>query len=162
MPGQGVTSMFNFGQTFGAIKGVCAALGLPIFFVRPSKWKKHFDLINSQKDARRTKVIEMFPKISPILSRKKDIVELANKQDPILIKFGGGCKDIEVRVLESETGPMVITHLLVDCRDAMGANAVNTMAEAVAPKLEAITGGTVHLRIIWKSITVPLKCAKLN
>ena len=83
-----------------------------------------------------------------ILSRKKDIVELANKQDPILIKFGGGCKDIEVRVLESETGPMVITHLLVDCRDAMGANAVNTMAEAVAPKLETITGGTVHLRII--------------
>ena len=50
MPGQGVTSMFNFGQTFGAIKGVCAALKLPIFFVRPSKWKKHFELINSSKD----------------------------------------------------------------------------------------------------------------
>ena len=59
MPGQGVTSMFNFGQTFGAIKGVCAALGLPIFFVRPSKWKKHFELINSSKDASRTNVIEM-------------------------------------------------------------------------------------------------------
>ena len=59
MPGQGVTSMFNFGQTFGAIKGVCAALSLPIFFVRPSKWKKHFELINSSKDASRTKVIEM-------------------------------------------------------------------------------------------------------
>ena len=82
--------------------------------------------------------------------RKKDIVELANKQDPILIKFGGGCRDIEVRVLESETGPMVITHLLVDCRDAMGANAVNTMAEAVAPRLETITGGRVYLRIISK------------
>ena len=52
MPGQGVTSMFNFGQTFGAIKGVCAALELPIFFVRPSKWKKYFDLINSSKDSR--------------------------------------------------------------------------------------------------------------
>ena len=59
MPGQGVTSMFNFGQTFGAIKGVCAALSLPIFFVRPSKWKKYFELINSSKDASRTKVIEM-------------------------------------------------------------------------------------------------------
>ena len=58
MPGQGVTSMFNFGQTFGAIKGICAALGLPIFFVTPSKWKKHFDLINVAKDASRTKVID--------------------------------------------------------------------------------------------------------
>ena len=57
MPGQGVTSMFNFGQTFGSIKGICAALNLPIFFVRPAKWKKHFDLINSSKDASRTKVI---------------------------------------------------------------------------------------------------------
>ena len=61
MPGQGVTSMFNFGQTFGAIKGICAALELPIFFVRPAKWKKHFELINSSKDASRTKVIEMYP-----------------------------------------------------------------------------------------------------
>ena len=59
MPGQGVTSMFNFGQTFGAIKGICATLELPIFFVRPSKWKKHFELINSSKDASRTKAIEM-------------------------------------------------------------------------------------------------------
>ena len=71
MPGQGVTSMFNFGQTFGAIKGVCAALKLPIFFVRPSKWKKHFELINSSKDASRTKVIEMFPILSNQLSKKK-------------------------------------------------------------------------------------------
>ena len=64
MPGQGVTSMFNFGQTFGAIKGICAALGLPIFFVRPAKWKKHFELINSSKDSSRTKAIEMYPSIS--------------------------------------------------------------------------------------------------
>ena len=73
MPGQGVTSMFNFGQTFGAIKGICAALGLPIFFVRPAKWKKHFDLINSSKDASRTKAIEMYPSISDELSKKKDV-----------------------------------------------------------------------------------------
>ena len=70
MPGQGVTSMFNFGQTFGAIKGVCAALNLPIFFVRPSKWKKHFELINSSKDSSRTKVIEMYPSLSNQLTKK--------------------------------------------------------------------------------------------
>ena len=81
MPGQGVTSMFNFGQTFGSIKGICAALNLPIFFVRPAKWKKHFDLINSSKDASRTKVIEMYPSISSRLSKKKDV----NKADAILI-----------------------------------------------------------------------------
>ena len=81
MPGQGVTSMFNFGQTFGSIKGICAALNLPIFYVRPAKWKKHFELINSSKDASRTKVIEMYPSISARLSRKKDV----NKADAILI-----------------------------------------------------------------------------
>tara|TARA_B100000700_G_C14601431_1_gene649262 strand:- start:70 stop:555 length:486 start_codon:yes stop_codon:yes gene_type:complete len=81
MPGQGVTSMFNFGQTFGAIKGICAALGLPIFFVRPAKWKKYFELINSSKDASRTKAIEMYPNISDKLSKKKDV----NKSDAILI-----------------------------------------------------------------------------
>ena len=81
MPGQGVTSMFNFGQTFGAIKGVCAALKLPIFFVRPSKWKKHFELINSSKDASRTKVIEMYPSLSSQLAKKRDV----NKSDAILI-----------------------------------------------------------------------------
>ena len=80
-PGQGVTSMFNFGQTFGSIKGICAALNLPIFYVRPAKWKKHFELINSSKDASRTKVIEMYPSISDRLSRKKDV----NKADAILI-----------------------------------------------------------------------------
>ena len=81
MPGQGVTSMFNFGQTFGAIKGVCAALKLPIFFVRPSKWKKYFELINSSKDSSRTKVIEMYPSLSSQLAKKKDV----NKSDAILI-----------------------------------------------------------------------------
>ncbi len=81
MPGQGVTSMFNFGQTFGAIKGVCAALNLPIFFVRPSKWKKYFELINASKDSSRTKVIEMYPSLSNQLSKKKDV----NKSDAILI-----------------------------------------------------------------------------
>ena len=81
MPGQGVTSMFNFGQTFGALKGICAALELPIFFVRPSKWKKHFELINSSKDASRTKAIEMYPKLSSQLSKKKDV----NESDAILI-----------------------------------------------------------------------------
>ena len=81
MPGQGVTSMFNFGQTFGAIKGICAALGLPIHFVRPAKWKKHFELINASKDASRTKVIEMYPSLSNELSKKKDV----NKSDAILI-----------------------------------------------------------------------------
>ena len=81
MPGQGVTSMFNFGQTFGAIKGICAALGLPIYFVRPAKWKKHFELINSSKDASRTKAIEMYPSLSNKLQKKKDV----NKSDAILI-----------------------------------------------------------------------------
>ena len=81
MPGQGVTSMFNFGQTFGAIKGVCAALKLPIFFVRPTKWKKYFELLNSSKDASRTKAIEMYPSLSNQLSKKKDV----NKSDAILI-----------------------------------------------------------------------------
>ena len=81
MPGQGVTSMFNFGQTFGAIKGVCAAMELPIFFVRPAKWKKHFELINASKDSSRTKAIEMYPTLSNQLAKKKDV----NKSDAILI-----------------------------------------------------------------------------
>ena len=81
MPGQGVTSMFNFGQSFGVIKGICSAMELPIFYVRPAKWKKYFNLINSEKDASRTKAIEMFPRISNKLSRKKD----NNKADAILI-----------------------------------------------------------------------------
>ena len=81
MPGQGVTSMFNFGQSFGVIKGICAALSLPIYFVRPTKWKKHFNLIKTNKDASRTKVIEAYPDISNKLHRKKD----SNRADAILI-----------------------------------------------------------------------------
>ena len=81
MPGQGVTSMFNFGQSFGVIKGVCAAMRLPLHFVRPAKWKKYFNLLNSEKQASRTKAIEIFPEISNKLSKKKDI----NKADAILI-----------------------------------------------------------------------------
>ena len=81
MPGQGVTSMFNFGQSFGVIKGICSALNLPIYFVRPTKWKKYFNLIKTNKDASRTKVIEAYPEISSKLSRKKD----SNKADAILI-----------------------------------------------------------------------------
>ena len=81
MPGQGVTSMFNFGQSFGVIKGICSALSIPIYFVRPTIWKKHFNLIKTNKDASRTKVIEIYPEISAKLSRKKD----SNKADAILI-----------------------------------------------------------------------------
>jgi len=81
MPGQGVTSMFNFGQSFGVIKGICSAMQLPIHFVRPTKWKKYFNLINTPKDASRSKAIEIFPKFSEKLKRKKD----SNKADAILI-----------------------------------------------------------------------------
>ncbi len=81
MPGQGVTSMFNFGQSFGILKGICSAMQLPMYFVRPSKWKKYFNLINSEKDASRTRAIEIFPYFSSQLSKKKD----SNKADAILI-----------------------------------------------------------------------------
>ena len=81
MPGQGVTSMFNFGQSFGVLKGICSAMQLSMHFVRPAKWKKYFGLIKTEKDASRTKVIEIFPYISSQLSRKKD----SNKADAILI-----------------------------------------------------------------------------
>ena len=83
-----------------------------------------------------------------ILSKKDELIKLANEQDPVLVKFGGGAIDIETRVLESATGTMLIVHLLVDALDAMGANAVNTMVESLAPVLEDITQGTVLLRII--------------
>ncbi len=83
-----------------------------------------------------------------ILERKEELLELCNAKDPVLVKFGGGARDLEVRILDSLEGPMVVVHLLVDCRDAMGANAVNTMAEAAAPFLEEVTGGRVYLRII--------------
>ena len=81
MPGQGVTSMFNFGQSFGILKGICSAMQLPLYFVRPAKWKKYFNLINSEKDASRTRAIEIFPYYSSYLSKKKD----SNKADAILI-----------------------------------------------------------------------------
>ena len=81
MPGQGVTSMFNFGQSFGILKGLCSAMQLPMYFVRPAKWKKYFNLINSEKDASRTRAIEIFPYFSSQLSKKKD----SNKADAILI-----------------------------------------------------------------------------
>ena len=81
MPGQGVTSMFNFGQSYGILKGICSAMRLPMYFVRPAKWKKYFNLINSEKDASRTRAIEIFPYFSSQLSRKKD----SNKADAILI-----------------------------------------------------------------------------
>jgi crossover junction endodeoxyribonuclease RuvC len=81
MPGQGVTSMFNFGQSFGILKGICSSMQLPMYFVRPTKWKKYFNLINSEKDASRTRAIEIFPYFSSQLSRKKD----SNKADAILI-----------------------------------------------------------------------------
>ncbi len=83
-----------------------------------------------------------------VLAAKEKILEKANAQDPMLVSVGGGAKDVEVRVIQAGTGPMVITELLVDCRDAMGANAVNTMAEAVAPLVERLTGGRVYLRIV--------------
>ena len=81
MPGQGVTSMFNFGQSFGVLKGICSAMELPMYFIRPAKWKKYFNLINSEKDASRTKAIQIFPYISSQLSKKKD----SNKADAILL-----------------------------------------------------------------------------
>ena len=81
MPGQGVTSMFNFGQSFGVLKGICSAMRLPMFFVRPAKWKRYYNLINSEKDASRTRAIEIFPDFSSHLSKKKD----SNKADAILI-----------------------------------------------------------------------------
>ena len=81
MPGQGVTSMFNFGQSFGILKGICSAMQLSTYFIRPAKWKKYFNLINSEKDASRTKAIQIFPYISSKLSKKKDV----NKADAILL-----------------------------------------------------------------------------
>jgi len=83
-----------------------------------------------------------------ILKRKDEILELANQCDPVLVKLGGGAKDLEVRIVESKAGVLLIAHLIVDVRDAMGANAVNTMAEAVAPRLASIAGGSFRLRII--------------
>lgn len=83
-----------------------------------------------------------------ILERKAEVENLCNECDPILVNLGGGFRDLEVRVLKTQSGPMVITHLIVDTRDAMGANAVNTMAEAIAPRISEWTGGQTNLRIL--------------
>ena len=83
-----------------------------------------------------------------VLRNKEEILAIANEQDPVLVNLGGGARDLEARVIETRLGPMLIVHLIVDVRDAMGANAVNTMAEAVAPRLASITGGRYRLRII--------------
>jgi hydroxymethylglutaryl-CoA reductase len=83
-----------------------------------------------------------------VLDSKDEILKKANEQDPVLNSFGGGAKDLDARVIETSMGEMLIVHLYVDCRDAMGANAVNTMVEAVSPMIERITGGRVYLRII--------------
>lgn len=83
-----------------------------------------------------------------ILSSKEKIIKIANEQDPMLVKLGGGAKDLEVRMLKTQSGPMVVVHLLVDTRDAMGANVINTMVEAVAPFIEQLTSGRVYLRIV--------------
>jgi len=91
-----------------------------------------------------------------ILEAKDEILKKANEQDPVLVSLGGGAKDLRVKVIDTTVGPMVITELLVDCRDAMGANAVNTMAEAVAPLIERVTKGRVYLRIISNLATMRL------
>ena len=83
-----------------------------------------------------------------ILDHKKQLLDLANAQDKVLVEFGGGAKDIEVRILDSPIGKMIVTHLVVDVRDAMGANAVNTMCEALAPMLEELAGGHIRLKIL--------------
>ncbi|AIY90887.1 hydroxymethylglutaryl-CoA reductase, degradative [Geoglobus acetivorans] len=95
-----------------------------------------------------------------VLRNREEIIKLANEQDPILVNLGGGCKDIEVRIIESIKGKMLVVHLIVDVKDAMGANAVNTMAEAVAPLIEDITGGRVYLRIISNLAVYRLARAK--
>ena len=93
-------------------------------------------------------VADPFAAKMKIFEARDEIIAKANEQDPVLLKFGGGCKEIEVRVLDTIRGPMVVTHLIVNTGDAMGANAVNTMVEACAPLIERVTGGRVFLRIL--------------
>jgi len=92
-------------------------------------------------------------KVARILENKKELLEYAAQQDPVLVKLGGGPRDLEVRIVETSKGPAIVVHLIVDVRDAMGANAVNTMVEAIAPLLEKITGGEARLRIISNHAT---------
>jgi hydroxymethylglutaryl-CoA reductase len=96
-----------------------------------------------------------------IFQAKDEILTKANEQDPVLVSFGGGAKDLQARIIHTSCGPMIIAELLVDCKDAMGANAVNTMAEAIAPLLERVTGGQVYLRIISNLATHRLARAKV-
>jgi hydroxymethylglutaryl-CoA reductase len=107
-----------------------------------------------------TGIADPFGARQEILIHKDELIKAANEKDPMLVKFGGGVKDIEAYVIESRVGPMVVTHLIVDCRDAMGANAVNTMAEALAPEIEQLTGGRVYLRIISNLADLRLARAK--
>ena len=107
-----------------------------------------------------TGIADPFAARQDILAHKDELTKMANDMAPMLVKFGGGVKDIEVYVIDSRVGPMVVTHLIVDCRDAMGANAVNTMAEALAPRIEQITGGRVYLRIISNLADLRLARAK--
>ena len=107
-----------------------------------------------------TGICDPFAARQAILLHKDELTRMANDKDPMLVKYGGGVKDIEVYVIDSKMGPMVVTHLIVDCRDAMGANAVNTMAEALAPRIEQITGGRVYLRIISNLADLRLVRAK--
>jgi hydroxymethylglutaryl-CoA reductase len=107
-----------------------------------------------------TGIADPFAARQDILAHKDELTKMANDKDPMLVKYGGGVKDIEVYVLDSRVGPMVVTHLIVDCKDAMGANAVNTMAEALAPRIEQITGGRVYLRIISNLADLRLARAK--
>ncbi|MFX0096141.1 MAG: hydroxymethylglutaryl-CoA reductase, degradative [Candidatus Hodarchaeota archaeon] len=95
-----------------------------------------------------THVSDPFGAKMAILENKDEILKIADEQDPVLVKFKGGARDVEVRVIDTFRGPMIIVHLLVDTRDAMGANAVNTMTEALTPYIERITGGKAYLRII--------------
>ena len=107
-----------------------------------------------------TGIADPFAARQAILLAKEELTRMANEKDPMLVSYGGGVKDIEVYVIDSKMGPMVVTHLIVDCRDAMGANAVNTMAEALAPRIEQITGGRVYLRIISNLADLRLARAK--
>ena len=107
-----------------------------------------------------TGIDDPFAARQAILLHKDELMAMANELDPMLVKYGGGVKDIEVYVIDSRLGPMVVTHLIVDCRDAMGANAVNTMAEALAPRIEQIAGGRVYLRIISNLADLRLARAK--
>jgi hydroxymethylglutaryl-CoA reductase len=95
-----------------------------------------------------TRVDDLRKATGHLLDAREDLLELANAQDPMLVKLGGGAKDIEVRLIDTIKGPNIVVHLLVDVRDAMGANAVNTMAEALAPQIEKLTNGRVYLRIL--------------